>query len=81
MSALPSQSPERRDGDGESPKLAAQAATFQHLDEPVMREVLAAPPEEHPKIHPDDAMLGQAIVGGKKDPVAHAIRRPDCSRR
>jgi len=57
-----------------SADLPAQTAAYQHLDEPVMREV-------HGPIKPrvDDSRLGEAIVGGPKpqrDPVAHGIRTP-----
>ena len=59
--------------------LPAQTAAYQHLDEPVMREVHQGPIA--PRV--DDARLGEAIVGGPKspptapsDPVAHGIRPP-----
>ena len=53
------------------PELAAQANTFKHLDQPVNVEL-------KPRV--DDALVGQAIVGGPKaatkDPVAAGIRPP-----
>jgi hypothetical protein len=76
MSALPSESADRSNGDA---KLAAQTATFQHLDEPVMREVPAKGQAagEGVVVHPSDARVSQAIVGGRKDPVAQGIRTPE----
>ncbi|MEO6436420.1 MAG: hypothetical protein ABIP55_11775 [Tepidisphaeraceae bacterium] len=64
--------PARTDSDlsTEPADLPAQAQAFQRLDAPALREL---PPE---RIRADDQRVGEAIVGGRKDPVAQGIRSP-----
>jgi len=71
MSVTHTEPAEQQDAE-RHPALAAQAQAAKHLDEPV--QVEAKPPTAGTR--PSDVQVGEAIVGGRKDPVAHGIRTP-----
>ena len=72
MSIVPADSDQQEPPHARGPKLVSETPVYRHLDVP--EEPASTEPA---KAFPDDRLVGEAIVGGKKDPVAQGIKQPE----